>query len=187
VKNSLVGASEERAAQALAVIDAISFGRALYVGTCNAVDNLSPQLQRRFPWRFFFDLPTAAEKKAIWPIYIKRPHKEAKGGLTKEQLAQRPDDTNWTGAEIKECCENAWRFGSTLKKGADYVVPIAISMPEAIEERRTMATNRYLSASYPGTYKGDVAKVEAKELPTTRIPLATIGPIARAMRDMPES
>jgi ATPase family protein associated with various cellular activities (AAA) len=185
VKNALVGASEERATTALNVIDAISFGHALYIGTCNSVGNLSPQLQRRFPWRFFFDLPTAEEKKMIWPVYINHPHPEADGPLTAAQVKELPDDTNFTGAEIKETCENAWRFNCTLKEAVQYVVPIAVSMPEAIDERRKFAANRYLSAAYPGPYrlKGEAAKGVTSE----PVAYAVIGKLPRAISDMRES
>jgi hypothetical protein len=190
VKNGLVGASEERAATALKVIDAISFGRALYVGTCNSVGNLSPQLQRRFPWRFFFDLPTEVEKKAIWPVYEKRPHIDASGPLRADQLAERPVDVNWTGAEVKECCENAWRFDCTLREAANYVVPIAVSMPEKIDERRKDAANRYLSASYPGAYQltgKPAVQVETKPVKVEPTVAVVMGRMPRGIADMKES
>ena len=41
---------------------------------------------------FFFDLPSADERKAIWDIY------RTKWSLT----GDIPDDEGWTGAEIKE-------------------------------------------------------------------------------------
>ena len=181
IKNSLVGASEERTAQALAVIDAISFGRALYIGTCNSTGNLSPQLMRRFPWRFFFDLPTKAERKLIWPVYEQRPHADASGPLTKAQLADRPDDANWTGAEIRECCENAWRFSCSLAQAANYVVPIARSRPEDVDSRRKEAANRYLSASYPGEYR-----LQNAETPKVATVPVTV-PVPRFISDMKES
>jgi ATPase family associated with various cellular activities (AAA) len=183
MKNSLVGSSEERATTALAVIDAVSRGSALFVGTANSTGNLSPQLQSRFPFRFFFDLPTAAEKQAIWPIYEQHPHPAATAPLTAAQLKDRPVDTDWTGREIAKCAEYAYMFGCTLKEAADYVVPIAMSMPEQIDKRRQEAANRYLSASYPGTYR-----VKGEDTPTLKTePVLVVGKFARKLSDMKES
>lgn len=171
-KDKHVGESEARIAHMLKTIDAISFGKAFYVGTCNSVENLSPQLMRRFPFRFFFDLPTVDEKKTIWPVYAK--------GLKPEQLKARPDDTNWTGAEIRECCKIARQFKLTLKQAAErYIVPIADSAPEAIDKRRREAANRYLSANYTGKFQLQHYDVPAVET----IPAGVV----RAMAGMRES
>ena len=44
---------------------------------------------------FFVDLPGRDQKDGIWSIYVQH------YGLDAKQA--RPDDTNWTGAEIKSC------------------------------------------------------------------------------------
>ena len=44
---------------------------------------------------FFVDLPGRDQKDGIWSIYTRH------YGLDAKQA--RPDDANWTGAEIKSC------------------------------------------------------------------------------------
>jgi len=107
MQNSLVGASAERLRMALQIVDAVSQGRSLWIGTCNSVASLPPELRRRFTLgTFFFDLPTAEERDAIWRIYLQR------YGVTGEL----PDDEGWTGAEIKECCRKAARLRISLRE-----------------------------------------------------------------------
>lgn len=154
LKSGLVGASEERTDYALRTVEAVCQGRALFVGTCNGVANLSTELRRRFTFgTFFSDLPTKEERDAIWKIYIAKPHASAKTALRPEQVKQRPVDTDWTGAEIRQCAMLAWRLRCTLKDAAAYVVPIAVAMPERINKLREEANGRYLSAAEPGFYK----------------------------------
>ena len=101
MQSSLVGGSGERLRAALQVVDAISQGKSLWIATCNSITSLPPELRRRFTLgTFFFDLPSAEEREAIWKIYL------AKWNLEGE----RPNDEGWTGAEIRECCRKAWRF-----------------------------------------------------------------------------
>jgi hypothetical protein len=73
MQSSLVGGSGERLRAALQVVDAISQGRSLWIATCNSITSLPPELRRRFTLgTFFFDLPSADEREAIWNIYRKR-------------------------------------------------------------------------------------------------------------------
>lgn len=144
MQNSLVGASGERLRAALQVVDAISEGRSLWIATCNSLANLPPELRRRFTLgTFFFDLPSAEERQAIWKIY------RAKWNVVGEQ----PDDEGWTGAEIRECCRKAWRLNLTLAESARYIVPVSRSAADQIEALRKQASGRYLSASYAGVYQ----------------------------------
>ena len=143
MQNSLVGGSGERLRAALQVIDAISQGRSLWLATCNSITSLPPELRRRFTLgTFFFDLPSAEERRAIWDIYLK------KWTLTGEL----PDDEGWTGAEIKECCRKAWRLKLSLKESAGYIVPVSRSAADQIEALRRQASGRFLSASQPGVF-----------------------------------
>ena len=84
MQNSLVGGSGERLRAALQVVDAISQGRSLWIATCNSITSLPPELRRRFTLgTFFFDLPSADERKAIWDIY------RTKWSLTGEHSRRR--------------------------------------------------------------------------------------------------
>jgi len=143
MQSSLVGGSGERLRAALQVVDAISQGRSLWIATCNSITSLPPELRRRFTLgTFFFDLPSADERDAIWQIYIQR------WDLT----GDRPDDDGWTGAEIKECCRKAWRLKLSLRESAEYIVPVSRSAADQIEALRRQASGRFLCASQPGVF-----------------------------------
>jgi len=148
LKGSLVGESERNMRQALKVIDSVAGdGGAFVFATCNSEAALSPEFKRRF-WmgETFFDLPTSEERDAIWKIHLKA------FGL--KDVASRPDDSNWTGAEIRNCCARADMMGISLKEAAKYIVPIAKSSAKRIDALRAAAHGKWLSASYEGVYKG---------------------------------
>lgn len=107
---------------------------------------------------FFFDLPDRQEKDSIWPMFLQ----EYK--LEDEIL---PDDTNWTGAEIRNCCELAEQHGLSLQEAAEMVVPIATTSKNQIDELRAWADGRVLSASVPGIYRRS-----ADQMPTLHKPKA---------------
>ena len=143
MQSSLVGGSGERLRTALQIVDAISQGRSLWIATCNSITSLPPELRRRFTLgTFFFDLPSADERRAIWDIH-----------LTKWNLSgDVPDDEGWTGAEIKECCRKAWRLKLSLRESAEYIVPVSRSAADQIEALRRQASGRFLSAAQPGVF-----------------------------------
>ena len=144
MKASLVGESEQRLRNALKVVTAVSQGRSLFIATCNSLAVLPPELRRRFTFgTFFFDLPTAEERKLIWDLYL------GKYALPQEPL---PPDDGWTGAEIRQACELAWRLGCTPVEASAYIVPVARSASEQIARLRNEANGRFISASHPGVY-----------------------------------
>jgi hypothetical protein len=154
MKGSLVGQSEERIRTALKVIDAVSAGKALFVGTCNRIATLPPELRRRFKLgTFFFALPDATERAAIWKLYLK------KFNIAEQPM---PNDTDWTGAEIEQCAELAWSLKTTLVDAATYIVPVAKAAGPQIDALCREANGRFISASHPGVYEYAAAKaVEA--------------------------
>ncbi|MDL5051756.1 hypothetical protein QQ054_37765 [Oscillatoria amoena NRMC-F 0135] len=143
MQSSLVGGSGERLRSALQVVEAISQGRSLWIATCNSITSLPPELRRRFTLgTFFFDLPNAEEREAIWSIYEQR----------WSVSGERPEDDGWTGAEIKECCRKAWRLKLSLRDSAGYIVPVSRSAADQIEALRRQASGRFLSASSLGLF-----------------------------------
>ena len=118
-------------------------GRAYLVATCNNIKQLPPPYQRAERWDsiWYVDLPTRVEKDAIWAIHINRFN--VGPGLL------RPDDTDWTGAEIKSCCRTSAMVGCSLEEASKYVVPIARSMKEEIQALRDWASGRAIPASLP--------------------------------------
>jgi hypothetical protein len=145
MKASLVGESEQRLRQALKVIRAVGSNQALWLATCNRIASLPPELRRRFTLgTFFFDLPSEEERRAIWEIYLRKYNLPAPEGV---------NDDGWTGAEIRQCCDIAWRLDVPLRQAAQFVVPVARAAAEEIEQLRRQAAGRFLSASFPGTYE----------------------------------
>lgn len=153
-KGSLVGQSEQQLRSALNVIDAVSNGRSLWIATCNAIADLPPELRRRFTLgTFFFDLPTETERRGIWEIYVSKYFGEIKGYEDRLTGAWELNSEGWTGAEIRQCCDIAWRLSCTLKEAAAFVVPVSRSAADKLEALRSQADGRFLSASQPGVYQ----------------------------------
>jgi len=145
-RSKYVGESEMYIRENVKAIKAMAGSRAFFVATANSIKSLPAALRRRF-WMgvYFFDLPDEEEQLAIWKISLaKRPS---------VKMQDMPNYKNWTGAEIRNCVEFAWRFNCSLKEAAMYIVPIATSNPESVKELRESANGRFLSASYKGTYK----------------------------------
>lgn len=123
-----------------------------FVGTSNDISKLPPEFARaeRFDGVFFLDLPAAQEKDLIWTMYRRMyevPESQA-----------RPDDTSWTGAEIRSCCRLSALLEITLTQAAHHVVPVAVTAAEQVERLRSWASGRCLSASAPGIYRRDGEK-----------------------------
>ena len=64
----------------------------------------------------------------------------------------RPDDANWTGAEIKSCCRLASLLDVPMIQAAQNVVPVAVTAGDKIEGLRQWASGRCLSADRAGVY-----------------------------------
>jgi len=118
-----------------------------FVGTSNDISKLPPEFARaeRFDGVFFLDLPTAQEKDGIWDLYRRTFE------IPESQI--RPDDTDWTGAEIKSCCRLSALLDVPLSQAARNVVPVARTAAESMEKLRTWASGRCLAASNPGIYE----------------------------------
>ena len=146
MKNSLVGESGANLRTAFKVVDAVCQGYILVIATCNSFGNLSPEMKRRFKnATFYCDLPNGEEKISLWTLY------RSKYEIPQEQ--RNPNDAGWTGAEIANCCQAAYRYGITLEKSAEYIVPVAKSNPGVIQRLREQAHETFISASYEGTYR----------------------------------
>ncbi len=122
------------------------------VCTANDVSKLPPEFGRseRFDGIFFLDLPTREEKNAIWNIYLDQ--------FEIDQKQRMPDDTDWTGAEIKACCRLSALLDVPLIQSAQNVVPVAVTASESVDRLRTWASGRCLSAQQPGIYQLSGAK-----------------------------
>lgn len=158
---SLVGESQRKIRAAMEVFKAVSQGKGMFVATCNRIASLPPELKRRFTLgTFYVDLPSAEEREFIWPIWLK------KYNLPKQQL---PECNGWTGAEIRACCDVAYRAGLTLIEASAFVVPVCKSSADQILALRTMASGRFISANKPGLYNHeDSAKESIDSITATK-------------------
>jgi hypothetical protein len=146
MKGSLVGQSEQQYRKALEVIQAVTGGEVMFVATSNNIQALPPELKRRFrAGTFFFDLSTRAELKKAWQyhrgVWL---HQDAGEGL--------PNDTGWTPAEVRNCCEQSYRLGISLEAAAGYIVPVSVSGKAAIAAMRDDADGSYIDAAVAGVY-----------------------------------
>ena len=116
------------------------------VATCNNISSLPPEFARaeRFDGVFFLDLPGDQQKKAIWKLYLEM------FGLDANQ--DRPNDHDWTGAEIRSCCRLAALLDVPLTAAAQNVVPVAVTAAESINRLRDWASGRCLNAEAAGIY-----------------------------------
>lgn len=147
MKKSLVGESEQNLRLALKTADAMAQGRILVIATCNHIAGLPPELRRRFALgTFYFDLPDKDEREAIWKIHTSR------YGISNPQI--NFDDTGWTGAEIEQACKLSSLLDCSLDDASGYIVPVSIAAADKIAELQREATGKFISASYPGTYRG---------------------------------
>lgn len=159
LKGSLVGQSEQAVREALKVIDSIAGKDGAFVfATCNSESSLSPEFKRRFHCdRWYWGLPTKEERLAIWKIQLVQYGLMNVNTATKQREraseAMAVDDENWTGAEIRNCVDLAWRLNCSFPEAARYVVPIAKSNPKVLSVLRQAADGNWLSASTPGPYR----------------------------------
>ena len=140
-KEGIVGSSEWNIREQLRLIRAVSGDRPpFYVATSNGLERVPAELQRRFTDEIWFlDIPTTEERDAIWAHYLKRYE------LAADQ--ERPNDANWTGAEVERCVIKAWDLSRPLARAGRGVVAYARSNKERLAELRASAQERYLSAT----------------------------------------
>ena len=117
------------------------------VATSNNIAQLPPEFSRAERWDaiFFLDLPSAQQRQKIWDIYMPL------FDLDPDQ--PRPQDDNYTGAEIRACCRLANLLDLPLTAAAQNVVPVASTAAESVERLRTWASGRCLDADHGGLYR----------------------------------
>jgi hypothetical protein len=117
------------------------------VCTANDISRLPPEFARseRFDGIFFLDFPSRAEKDAIWEIFLSL--------FELDRTQRRPDDADWSGAEIRSCCRLAALLDVPLIQASQNIAPVAVTAAENVERLRDWASGRCLSADYPGLYR----------------------------------
>jgi len=145
---SLVGESERRIRGMMDILKAVGGQDVLFMATANRLDTLPPELQRRFNLGIWhFDVPSEAERKAIWEIQI------ARFGLT-VPIGHIPLDTGWVGSDIRNCCQTAYMLNCSLMKAAEMITLVGRTARADIERLRDMAESLgFLSANQAGVYR----------------------------------
>lgn len=131
------------------------------IATANNISQLPPEFSRaeRFDGVFFIDLPTPAEREAIWKMHLRE------FDVSAEEA--RPSDGGWTGAEIRSCCRLAALLEISLVEAGQHVVPVSITAAESIEQLRRWADGRCLSADRGGIFRREAPKrTSRKSLPS---------------------
>ncbi len=63
-----------------------------------------------------------------------------------------PDDSDWTGAEIRACCRLAALLNLSLVQASRNIVPVAVTAQESVKRLRQWASGRCLCAESGGLY-----------------------------------
>lgn len=161
IGSSLATESEKAIRACMRLIKSLAAGgRVCFVATCNKLTVLPPALKRRFKLgTWMFDLPEKAEIEGMVKQYM------TKYNLKKQPL---PNMDNWTGADVRNVCENADLLGCSMIEACDFITFVAKSDPDEIERLRNLAHNKYTSASKPGVYQAPKKGFPgAKTNPTT--------------------
>ena len=126
--------------------------------TCNDISKLPPEFGRaeRFDGCFFLDLPSKEQRLKIWEIYLKLFELDA------DQA--KPNDQQWTGAEIRACARLAALLDVPLTAAAQNVVPVAVTAAESVERLRSWASGRCLDAESSGIYQGSLQVKPGRKL-----------------------
>ncbi len=123
------------------------------VATCNDISQLPPELMRkgRFDEIFFIDLPTAADRKAIFGVHIKRKRDPSKFDL--DALAAASE--GFSGAEIEQAVVSGLYAAFSEGKELDtrHILhelqatrPLSVTRHEAISALREWAEGRTVAA-----------------------------------------
>lgn len=146
MQDAHVGKSGQHLRTGLNVVDAVSQSNPFFIATSNNLSALPPELLRRFTKGiFFFDLPDENARTRIWDLYCEKFNVSG----------PRPHDKDWSGSDIRNCCQNASESGISLIQASNFIVPVGVSSKEQIRQLRLQATGRYINAAAPGTYTFD--------------------------------
>jgi SpoVK/Ycf46/Vps4 family AAA+-type ATPase len=125
------------------------------VATSNAIDQLPPEMIRkgRFDEIFFIDLPTAAERKDVVAIHLKKRERDP-ARFDLGALAAASD--GFSGAEIEQAVVSALytAFSASSEVTTEILVgelratrPLSVTRREDIAELRAWAADRAVPAS----------------------------------------
>jgi SpoVK/Ycf46/Vps4 family AAA+-type ATPase len=104
--------------------------------TCNDVRNFPPALSRagRFDFKAFVDVPTDEAREQMWEMYLQY--------YELDENLKRPACKDWTGAEIKDCCNKAALQNCDLLTAAERVQSTVQSDPAGTDALREWARGK---------------------------------------------
>lgn len=124
--------------------------------TANQIRSLPPEMLRkgRFDELFFVDLPDAQDREAIFAVHVRKRKRDPEAfGLT----AAAEATTGFSGAEIEQTVNEALHLAyadgrrepttADLLAAAKCIIPLSVTVKEAIEAMRHWAATRARSAS----------------------------------------
>lgn len=153
-RGSLVGESEKQIRQAVNILHAIGGDRVFFIASMNKIQSLPPELRRRFAaGTWFFDVPSEESRQNIWNICARQFGVEY-DGYDRAQL---------TGSDIRDIVQRSYELSCSTTEASKYHVPLCSAAPDAIQEARSEAENRYLDADKGGPYRSASATSESSE------------------------
>tara|TARA_Y100000034_G_scaffold74318_1_gene89427 strand:- start:11618 stop:13291 length:1674 start_codon:yes stop_codon:yes gene_type:complete len=122
-----------------------------FLATANDMTGIirsNPEFIRAGRWdkMFFFDLPNEQIRNDIFAIYIDY------FSLEEWQWENPPLSTDWTGAEIRQCCKEAAQSNKTLLEAAKFIIPTSQTANDVLEKSRGWASGKCLSSDTGETY-----------------------------------
>ena len=129
-----------------------------FIATANEISRLPPEFARaeRFDALFFLDLPGRQTKAELWSMY---------GHAFGIDVTKRPDDDQWTPAEIKACCRLAALLDIPVKDAAKNVVPVSSTGAESVAKLRQWASGRCLDAGSGEVFRLQPTTARRRPLP----------------------
>jgi hypothetical protein len=139
------GVDSDILALMLQFMDSASEHGIFFVATCNNTHGLPPEFKRSGRWNatFFIDIPDIEQKKRIWKIW---------GDFYGLNTNNLPADAEWTGADIRNCCEQAELLERPIKDASEFVTPLVVSDPERLKALRKYASSRCIDATQGGRF-----------------------------------
>jgi hypothetical protein len=148
-KGSLVGQSEQRIREAMKVIRTLGGARVFFIASCNKLQAIPAELQRRFrSGVWYWDTPDAEQREDIWDIQLRSFGQE----LDRSQIREIDED-DYTGADIRDIVEQSWQLGCSIEQAKKYTIPLKKRSPEILRECRELADGKFLCTKHGNEFK----------------------------------
>lgn len=131
-----------------------------FIGTANCIRHLPPEVLRaeRLDGIFFIDLPSEEQRRGIWSLY--------RNQYALDKSEPNPVDDGFTPAEIRSACRLSALLNISLAEAARNVIPVSITSEEHVDQLRSWASGRCLSAEFSGVYQKQAANVPRRKVST---------------------